>query len=68
MKLQKPFINLTEKIDNFYNKMMKVYKLLEKIINHLDNNLDAKDKEKEGEYKTYFIKRWYSNHSYFFYF
>ena len=56
MKLQKPFINLTEKIDNFYNKMMKVYKLLEKIINHLDNNLDAKDKEKEGEYKTYFIK------------
>ena len=56
MRLQKPFVNLTEKIDNFYNKMMEVYKLLEKIINYLDTKLDVKEKENEGEYKTYFIK------------
>ena len=56
MKLHKSFINLTEKIDNFYSKMMKVYKLLEKIIKYLDTKLDKKEKEKEGEYQTYFIK------------
>ena len=55
-RLQKPFVNLTEKIDNFYSKMMKVYELLEKIINYLDTKLDVKEKENEGEYKTYFIK------------
>ena len=56
MKLQKPFIQLAEKIDNFHSRMMNVYKLLEKIISHLNSNLDAKEKEKEKEYLSYFIK------------
>ena len=56
MKLQKPFIQLTEKIDNFHSKMMEVYKLLGEIINYLNTKLDVKEREKEGDYQTYFIK------------
>ena len=54
MKLQKPFINLAEKIDNFHSKMMDVHKLLGKIIDYLSTKIDVKEKEKED--KTYFIK------------
>ena len=56
MRVHQPFINLTEKIDNFHDQMMKVYKSLKDIIAHLDTKLDAKEKEKEGENQTYFIK------------
>ena len=54
MKVQKPFIKLSEKIENFHSKMMKVYKLIEEIIHYLSTELD--DKEKEKEYQSYFIK------------
>ena len=54
MKFQKPFIKLTEKIENFHSKMMKVYKLLEEIIDYLSTELDDKEKEKENQ--SYFIK------------
>ena len=54
MKLQKPFIQLTEKIDNFHSKMMDVFKLLGKIKDYLSTKLD--DKEKEREAQSYFIK------------
>ena len=56
MKVHRPFINLTEKIDNFHSKMMEVYKLLGEIINYLNTKLDVKEREKEGDYQTYFIK------------
>ena len=54
MKLQKPFIKLAEKIDNFHNKMTNVYKLLDKIIKFLSAGIS--EKEKETEDKSYFIK------------
>ena len=54
MKLQKPFIKLAKKIDNFHSKMMNVYKLLDNIIQFLSKGIDEKEKEKED--KSYFIK------------
>ena len=45
-KEQKPFIDLTEKIGNFHNKMVIVHKLLDKIVNQLSTKLDSKEKEK----------------------
>ena len=53
-KEQEPFINLTETIGNFHNKMVYVHKLLESIVNHLSTKLDSKEREKE--YQSYFIK------------
>ena len=53
-KEQEPFIDLTERIGNFHNKMVFVHQLLEKIVNHLSSKLDNQEKEKE--YQTYFIK------------
>ena len=53
-KEQIPFINLTEKIGNFHNKMVLVHKLLDKIVNQLSTKLNSKEKEKE--YHTYFIQ------------
>ncbi len=52
-KEQGPFIQLTETIGNFHNKMVCAYKLLEKIVNHLSTKLDSEEKEKE--FHTYFI-------------
>ena len=49
-----PFIELTETIGNFHNKMVLVHKLLDSIVNQLSTKLDSKEKEKE--YHTYFIK------------
>ena len=51
---QGPFIELTERIGNFHNKMMFVYESLEKIVNQLSTKLDNEEKEKE--FHTYFIK------------
>ena len=53
-KEQEPFINLTENIGNFHNKMVVAHNLLECIVNQLSTKLDSKEKEKE--YHTYFIK------------
>ena len=50
----RPFIQLTECIGNFHNKMVLVHRLLDSIVNHLSTKLDSKEKEKE--YHTYFIK------------
>ena len=52
-KEQGPFIQLTETIGNFHNKMVYAHKLLEKIVNHLSTKLDSSEKEKE--FHTYFI-------------
>ena len=52
-KEQGPFIQLTETIGNFHNKMVYAHKLLEKIVNHLSTKLDSEEKEKECH--TYFI-------------
>ena len=53
-KEQEPFIQLTENIGNFHNKMVFVHQLLESIVNQLSTKLDSEEKEKE--YHTYFIK------------
>ena len=53
-KEQEPFIQLTENIGNFHNKMVFVHQLLECIVNQLSTKLDSEEKEKE--YHTYFIK------------
>ena len=53
-KEQAPFINLTEKIGNFHNKMAIVHKLLDNIVNQLSSKLDSNEKEKE--FHTYFIQ------------
>ena len=53
-KEQGPFIELTETIGNFHNKMVYAHKLMENIVNQLSTKLDSKEKEKE--FHTYFIK------------
>ena len=53
-KEQGPFIELTETIGNFHNKMVYAHKLMENIVNQLSTKLDSKEKEKE--FQTYFIK------------
>ena len=53
-KEQVPFINLTEEIGNFHNKMVYVHSLLDKIVNHLSTKLDSEEMEKECH--TYYIQ------------
>ena len=53
-KEQVPFINLTEEIGNFHNKMVYIHSLLDKIVNHLSTKLDSEEMEKECH--TYYIQ------------